>query len=74
MARARRGPPTRHLRRARWQVALICGHDLKFPAEVFDGVSTGAKGFIRLLLDPDHKMRLRVDEVRARRANGREAV
>ena len=44
------------------QLALIKAHELKFPPEVFDKVSAGAKGLIRLLLDADAAARPTVDE------------
>jgi hypothetical protein len=43
-------------------MGLILRHELKFPPEVFEQVSVPVKGFIRLLLDPDPKLRMRCNE------------
>lgn len=45
------------------QIRLIEQHELRFPSEVFDFVSTPAKGFIRLLLAPEPQMRMSIEEV-----------
>ena len=43
-------------------VLLIQKHELKFPPEVFEHVSTPCKGLVRLLLEPDPQMRMGIDE------------
>lgn len=44
------------------QIQLIQKHELKFPPEVFDLVSSPTKGLIRLLLEPEQSMRMNIDE------------
>jgi len=44
------------------QLSKIRAHDLRFPAPIFEQVSKSAQGLIRLLLDPEPTMRMRIDE------------